>query len=119
MDRWLWAVRVGKNRSATTALCRGGHVSVNGVAAKAATPVRVGDRVEADVSGRVRVLEVVQVIDKRVAAAVADGCLVDHSPPPSPGNGSSPSWPGTQAPAGPPSVSAAASTASRAADRDR
>jgi ribosome-associated heat shock protein Hsp15 len=30
------------------------------------------------------VLEVVRVIDKRVGAAVAAECLVDHSPPPPP-----------------------------------
>lgn len=81
VDRWLWAVRLCKNRSAATTACRGGHVRVNGAAAKPATPVRVGDRVEAVLHDRVRMLEVVRVIDKRVGAAVAAECLVDHSPP--------------------------------------
>ncbi|MCU1484740.1 MAG: RNA-binding protein [Actinomycetia bacterium] len=76
---WLWAVRLYKTRSAATAGCRGGHVRVNGAPAKAATPVKVGDRVEAFV-GRERILEVVTVIDKRVGAPVAATCLVDHSP---------------------------------------
>jgi ribosome-associated heat shock protein Hsp15 len=80
VDVWLWAVRIYKTRSAATAGCRGGHVKVNGTPAKAASPVKVGDRVEAFV-GRERVLEVVQVIDKRVGAPVAATCLVDHSPP--------------------------------------
>jgi ribosome-associated heat shock protein Hsp15 len=80
VDVWLWAVRLYKTRSAATAACRGGHVRVNGAAAKAASPVKVGDRVEAFV-GRERILEVVAVIDKRVGAAVAATCLVDHSPP--------------------------------------
>ena len=84
VDRWLWAVRLGKTRSAATALCRGGHVRVNEVAAKPSTPVRAGDRVEAVVGDRTRVLEVVRVIDKRVGAAAAAECLVDHSPPPPP-----------------------------------
>jgi len=53
---------------------------VNRAAAKASTPVKVGDRVEAFVE-RERILEVVIVIDKRVGAAVAVTCLVDHSPP--------------------------------------
>jgi ribosome-associated heat shock protein Hsp15 len=80
VDRWLWAVRVYKTRSAATAACRGGHVRVNGSSAKAATPVRVGDRVEA--TGHChRILEVTQVIDKRVGAALAADCLIDHSPP--------------------------------------
>lgn len=81
VDRWLWAVRVHKTRSAATDACRGGHVRVNGRPAKPATPVRVGDRVEATVGSRRRVLEVARVIDKRVGAPIAAECLVDHTPP--------------------------------------
>jgi len=40
--------------------------------------------VEAVVSDRHRVVEVVEVIDKRVGAPAAALCLVDHSPPPPP-----------------------------------
>ena len=80
VDVWLWAVRLYKSRSAATAACRGGHVRVNRAAAKASTPVKVGDRVEAFVD-RKRILEVVAVINKRVGAAVAATCLIDHSPP--------------------------------------
>lgn len=82
VDRWLWAVRLFKTRSAATDACRRGHVRVNSTPAKPASPVRVGDRVTARVHHRERVLEVVQVIDKRVGPAVAAECLVDHSPPP-------------------------------------
>ena len=53
---------------------------MNRAAAKASTQVKVGDRVEAFVE-RERILEVVLVIDKRVGAAVAATCLIDHSPP--------------------------------------
>ncbi len=81
IDRWLWAVRVLKTRAESTNACRAGHVRVNGKAAKPATPVRAGDHVQAVVHGRERVLEVVRVIDKRVGAALATECLVDHSPP--------------------------------------
>ncbi|HEX4906572.1 MAG TPA: RNA-binding S4 domain-containing protein [Acidimicrobiales bacterium] len=84
VDRWLWAVRLYKTRSDATDACRGGHVKVNGAAAKPATTVRIGDRVEAFVHDRQRILEVVQIIDKRVGAAVAATCVVDHSPPPPP-----------------------------------
>jgi ribosome-associated heat shock protein Hsp15 len=84
VDRWLWAVRIYKTRSLATAACRGGHVRVNGAAAKPATTVRVGDRVTAQVEHRERVLEVTQVIEKRVSAPLAAEALVDHSPPPPP-----------------------------------
>ena len=84
MDKWLWAVRLFKTRSLATDAVRGGHVRVNGSPAKPSSPVRVGDRVEATVHDRLRVLEVAQVIDRRVGAPVAAGALVDHSPPPPP-----------------------------------
>jgi ribosome-associated heat shock protein Hsp15 len=81
VDKWLWSVRLFKTRALATAACKGGHVRVNGTPAKPAAPVRVGDRVEAHVHGRPRILEVVRVIDKRVGAPTAAECLVDHSPP--------------------------------------
>ncbi|HEX7095246.1 MAG TPA: RNA-binding S4 domain-containing protein [Acidimicrobiales bacterium] len=84
VDAWLWAIRLFKTRSQASAACRGGHVRVNGVVAKPATSVRPGDRVEARVDRRERVLEVVRTINKRVGAPIAAECYVDHSPPPPP-----------------------------------
>ena len=80
VDAWLWAVRIYPTRSAATAACRGGHVRVNRSAAKASTNVKIGDRVEA-FAGRTRVLEVSTIVEKRVGAAIAVKCFVDHSPP--------------------------------------
>jgi ribosome-associated heat shock protein Hsp15 len=82
VDQWLWAVRIYKSRSLASDACKGGHVTVNGRPAKPASPVRVGDRVEAYAGDRTRVLEVVKLIGKRVSAPLAAECLVDHSPPP-------------------------------------
>jgi ribosome-associated heat shock protein Hsp15 len=84
VDRWLWAVRLVKTRSEATALVRAGHVRIDGRPAKAASPVSPGVRVTARIHQVDRDVEVVRVIDKRVGAAVAAGCLVDHSPPPPP-----------------------------------
>ena len=84
MDRWLWAVRAAPTRAVSAALCRAGHVKVNESAAKPSTMVRPGDTVTARIGGRLRVLEVVRAIDKRVRAPIAAECLVDHSPPPPP-----------------------------------
>jgi ribosome-associated heat shock protein Hsp15 len=80
VDRWLWAVRICKTRTAAGVLCAGGHVRVNGAPAKPATKVRVGDRVEARVGLRDRVLEVVVLHEQRVGAAVAAEAFVDRSP---------------------------------------
>ena len=82
VDQWLWSARMTKTRSDAAAACRGGHVKVNGKSAKPATPVKVGDRIEAHLDDRERILEVTVLIVKRVGAAVAVDCFVDHSPPP-------------------------------------
>lgn len=82
VDRWLWAVRVYKTRSDATRACTGGHVEVGGKSVKPAHKVAVGDRVTARKGPALRDLEVVEIIDKRVGAAVAVTCFVDHSPPP-------------------------------------
>ena len=81
IDRWLCAVRLVKTRPMATQLCEGGHVRVNGHPAKPSTKVRAGDRVDARIGDRERVLEVVRPIESRVGAVVAATCYVDHSPP--------------------------------------
>ena len=81
LDKWLWAVRVYKTRTAATDACRAGHVKVNQMGAKPATPVKPGDTVEARVSDRVRILGVTGLIEKRAGAPIAAACYVDHSPP--------------------------------------
>ena len=82
IDRWLCAVRLVKTRPLGTQLCEGGHVRINGHSAKPSTRVRAGDRVEALIAGRERIVEVVRPIETRVGAPVAATCYVDHSPPP-------------------------------------
>lgn len=84
IDQWVWAVRIYKTRSLATAACRGGHVRLNGQPVKAATPVKVGDRVRIRSKDHERDLEVTRVIDKRVGAQVAVTCFIDHSPQLSP-----------------------------------
>jgi ribosome-associated heat shock protein Hsp15 len=81
IDRWLWSVRAFKTRTVATEACKGGHVSVNRAVTKPATTVRVGDVVIIRVDGRDRVLEVAEVIDRRVSATRAAECYRDHSPP--------------------------------------
>ena len=82
MDQWLWSVRLTKTRADAAAACRAGRVEVDGVMAKPATKVQVGDRIEARLAGRERIVDVTRVISKRVGAAIAVECYDDHSPPP-------------------------------------
>lgn len=77
-------MRLTPTRSIATELCRAGRVTLNGKAGKAASPVKVGDRIEARIADRARVVEVTKVLHKRVGAPIAAECLIDHSPPVAP-----------------------------------
>ncbi len=77
-------MRLTRTRSLASDACRAGHVRVNGVRAKPAQLIRAGDEVRLRQEGRMRVVIVVRVIAKRVSAAVAAECYIDHSPLPPP-----------------------------------
>ena len=81
VDAWLWAVRVYKTRSLATAACRAGHVRVNGEKAKAAQQVRPGDELRVRIAGFDRILNVSELLVKRVSPALAATAYVDNSPP--------------------------------------
>ncbi|MCR8671283.1 RNA-binding S4 domain-containing protein [Agrococcus sp. HG114] len=81
LDVWIWAVRLVKTRAAATEACRGGHVKLNGQAAKAAAPVRVGDEVRVRIHGFDRVVVVRQLLAKRASAPIAAEAIEDRSPP--------------------------------------
>lgn len=81
VDRWLWAVRLAKTRPDAAEACRGGHVRVNDRTAKPSTTVVPGDTVRARLGDTTRIVEVVQVIQKRVGAPVAVTCYLDRTPP--------------------------------------
>ena len=84
LDKWLWAVRAYKTRSAANDACRGGRVTINGDIAKPASKIAPGDRVVARRRDRTIDVEVVELLEKRVGAARAAEAVVDHSPPPEP-----------------------------------
>ncbi len=71
VDKWLWAARFYKTRSAATDAVVGGRVHVNGARAKPAKEVKPGDEVELTTGFTRRVVEVLAVSDKRGPAAVA------------------------------------------------
>lgn len=81
VDSWLWAVRMLKTRSAATAACKAGHVSVNDERAKAAQTVRIGDTVRLRIDGEERILQVARLVAKRVGPPVAVECYLDLTPP--------------------------------------
>ncbi len=77
VDKWLWAARLFKTRSAATHAVLGGRVHVNGARVKPSKEVRVGDMVEVTVRSLKRTVEVTGVTDKRGPAAVAATLYVE------------------------------------------
>ena len=71
VDKWLWAARFFKTRSLATDAAEGGRVQVNGLRAKPAKEVRVGDRVEVSIGDMLWELHVEGLSDKRGPAPEA------------------------------------------------
>ncbi len=64
LDKFLQVSRLVKRRTKAHTLCAGGHVSLNGTPAKAATSVRVGDTIEINWGGRRLVAKVMTVPER-------------------------------------------------------
>jgi ribosome-associated heat shock protein Hsp15 len=71
VDKWLWAARFFKTRSAATDAVTGGRVQVNGARAKPSKDVHVADMVDVTIDSVKRSVEVVGLSDKRGPASVA------------------------------------------------
>jgi ribosome-associated heat shock protein Hsp15 len=83
VDSWLWAVRLVKTRSAATALCKAGHVRINGERAKPAQHLKAGDEIQfRSEGGPPRIVVVRGIYVKRVGAPLAAEAYEDNSPPP-------------------------------------
>lgn len=71
VDKWLWAARFFKTRSAATEAVLGGHVHVGGARIKPSRELRVGETIEIT-QGTLRRIVVVKAIgDRRGPASVA------------------------------------------------
>jgi ribosome-associated heat shock protein Hsp15 len=71
IDKWLWAARFFKTRAQASKACDLGRILSNGVAAKPAREVRVGDRLEVKNEGGDFQIEVLVLSQMRGPAAVA------------------------------------------------
>ena len=71
LDKWLWAARFYKTRSAATKAVSGGRVHVNGVRAKPSKDLQVGDEIELTRGETPWVIEVTALADRRGSAEVA------------------------------------------------
>lgn len=68
IDKWLWAARFFKTRSAATAAVHGGKVTLNGSPAKPARAVTPGDTVEIRIAPFTWTLVVTGLAERRGSA---------------------------------------------------
>jgi ribosome-associated heat shock protein Hsp15 len=71
IDKWLWAARLFKTRSAATEAVHGGRVHLDGERVKPSRVVRAGDTVELTIGTDRRTLVVDGVAERRGPARVA------------------------------------------------
>ena len=71
VDKWLWAARFFKHRSAATEAIDGGKVKLNGLATKPSREIKAGDRLDITVGEDTRTVMVRAITDKRGTATVA------------------------------------------------
>lgn len=81
VDKWLWAVRLFKTRSLASQACTAGKIKREGVALKASTSIRSGDQLVIPSPDGMfkRQIEVLQLLDKRMAAPIALASYKDHT----------------------------------------
>ena len=71
LDKWLWAARFYKTRSAATDAVAGGRVEVNGEHPKPAKTVQAGDEVRVRMGPFEHILQVTAVAERRGTVAQA------------------------------------------------
>ena len=71
MDKWLWAARFFKTRALASDACEIGRIESNGIRAKPAREVRLGDMLRVKNEAGEFVVEVLALSDMRGPAAVA------------------------------------------------
>ncbi len=79
VDKWLWAARFFKHRSAATDAIDGGKVRLNGAATKPSRELKAGDRLDITLGEDTHTVIVCAVADKRGTAAQAQ-TLYEETP---------------------------------------
>ena len=82
VDKWLWSVRLYKTRSQASHDCSAGKIKRAGKALKPSAALKVGDTIEVpSPDGTYKsIIEVIQLIEKRVGAPLAREAYNDNTP---------------------------------------
>ncbi|MCO6489786.1 MAG: RNA-binding S4 domain-containing protein [Phaeodactylibacter sp.] len=80
VDKWLWSVRIFKSRTIATDACKAGKVKVEGIPVKASQTIQRGDILEIRKNGFNFQYKVLDLIQKRVGAPIAQACYENLTP---------------------------------------
>lgn len=77
IDKYLWAIRIFKSRSLASEAIDGGKVKFVGDSVKCSKKVKLGEKYRIKREQQVLEIEVTQIIEKRVSAALAQECYTE------------------------------------------
>lgn len=80
LDKFLWAVRLFKTRSAATEACKKGKVFINSAAAKPSRSIATGDTITLRRMPVIYTYRVVAPLENRVAAKIVSQYIDDLTP---------------------------------------
>ena len=80
VDKWLWSVRIFKSRTMATTACKSGRVKIGETSLKASFQLTGGEHLLVRKGGYLFEFKVVDLIEKRVSATLAEPCYVDLTP---------------------------------------
>jgi len=83
LDKFLWFVRITKTRALAQEVAAAGHMRIDGrVIDRAHSSVRVGNVLSFPLHGRVRIIRIEALPERRGPPPEAQACYTDLSPPP-------------------------------------
>jgi ribosome-associated heat shock protein Hsp15 len=80
IDKWLWSVRIFKSRTIAANACKTGKIKVNDKTVKPSTTIEREDLIEVKKNGFNFQFKVIDLIQKRVGAPLAQTCYEDLTP---------------------------------------
>lgn len=80
IDKWLWAVRIFKSRTLATDACKNGKVKINDKNVKASYMLTRDEILNVKKNGFNYTYKVVDLLDKRVGAKLAEPCYENLTP---------------------------------------
>ena len=80
IDKWLWSVRIFKSRSMATDACKSGKIKIGDANVKPSYLLKRDEVISVKKNGFDLTFKVVDLLEKRVSAVLAQPCYEDLTP---------------------------------------